>query len=70
MESSSSSPEALSDLDLHLSESDQSIDRETNTSTDVLDGDDYVRDPDILKDSIDLYQDDNRQMTESTVPDL
>ena len=70
MESSSSSPEALSDLDLHLSESDQSIDRETNTSIDVLDRDNYVRDPDTLKVNIDLYHHDNRQMTENTVPDL
>ena len=49
LESSSSSPEALSDLDLHLSDSDQSIESQTNTSTDVLDGDYLTRDSNILE---------------------
>ena len=48
-ESSSSSPEALSDLDVHLSDSDQSIESQTNTSTDVLDGDYLTRDSNILE---------------------
>ena len=53
-----------------MSESDQSVDKEINTSTDVLDRDDYVRDPDVLEDSVELYHNNDRQRTENNVPDL
>ena len=59
-ESSMSSTEALDNLDLHLSDSDQSLDRQTNTSTDVLDGDYYARNTNILEVGVNIHQEDDR----------
>ena len=68
-ESSQSSLEAISNLDLHLSDSDQSSDIQTNTSTDVLDGDYFVRNLNILEVSVDIHQEDEGETAED-VPDI
>ena len=68
-ESSQSSLEAISNLDLHLSNSDQSSDIQTNTSTDVLDRNYLGWDLNVLEVSIDIHQQVDGETTEG-VPDV
>ena len=60
----------MSELDLHLSDSDQSDDNQTNTSTDVLDGDYLTRSSNIFEVSVNVHEEDEEEIAETNVPDI
>ena len=62
--------EPISELDLHLSDSDQSEDNQNNSSTDVIDDDYLARSTNVFEVSIDVHKGDERETAETNVPDI